>query len=635
MLQALREKTSGWFATIILASVGIPFAFFGVNSYFETRTDTYVAKVGKTEIDPQKFRERVEQYRAQAREQQGAQFDSNYFNDPVVKRQILDRMVEEELLVAAAKRSGGEASAARLRKEIEGIKAFEVDGKFDPAQYKMLLASRQMTPQMFQDNIRRDLETRELPGEVSATSPVSEAEIDSYVKLRDQTRDMRWFMLTAPVDAAAAAPTDAEIDAFYRAHSDEFMTAEQVALEYVELDAKTLDVPTEVDDATLKGVYEEQKKRFTVAEQRQASHILIKVAKGADAAAQKAAQSKAAELAAQARAGKDFAELAKTSSEDVGSKAQGGDLGWLEPGQIPHKAFDEQLFKLEEGEVSDPVLTDEGYHVIKLVGVKAGAIKTFEEVRGELAKEYLDTEREKRYTELSGKLIDQVYQDQTQLEPAATALKLKTMKTNLFTRGAGTGIAANPAVLKKAFSESVLVEGNVSDAIELGPNHIVMIRVAEHKPKTARPLEEVKDLIVARIRAEKQTDLAKARADEMRKKLAEGATLDQLAAGANIVDAKGLGRRAVNQDPSVVAEGFKLARPTAEKPTRAVVELPGNRFAVIEVTAVTDGDPKKLEAASREAVRAELKRTYAAAEIRALLDALRASTKIKIAEDRM
>src|SRR5262245_9928389 len=137
MLQNLRDKTSGWVAFVILASVTVPFAFFGITDYFQTHTDTFVARVNKTEIDSAKFRERIEQYRAQAREQQGAAFDSNYFNDPTVKRQVLDRMVDEELLIDAARRAGGEASAARLRKEIEQIKAFEVDGKFDAAQYKM------------------------------------------------------------------------------------------------------------------------------------------------------------------------------------------------------------------------------------------------------------------------------------------------------------------------------------------------------------------------------------------------------------------------------------------------------------------------------------------------------------------
>lgn len=635
MLQALREKTSGWFATIILASVGIPFAFFGVNSYFQTRTETFVAKIDKTEIDSQRFRTRLEQYRSQAREQQGAQFDPNYFNDPVVKRQILDRMVDEELLVEAAERGGGETSAGRLKKEIEGFKPFQVEGKFDLSQYKLLLASRQMTPRSFEEQIRRDLETRELPGEIQATAPVSDAEIDAYVKLRDQTRDMRWFQLTAPADAGGAAPTDDEIDAYYKAHGDDYSTPEQVAIEYVELDAKTLDVPSQPDDATLKARYEEEKKRFTVAEQRQASHILVKVAKGADAAAQKAAQAKAADLAAQARAGKDFAELAKNNSDDLGSKAQGGDLGWLEPGTLGQKAFEEKLFAMQSGEVSDPVLTDEGYHVIKLVGVKPGSQKTFEEVKADLAKEYADSEREKHYTDLSSKLIDKVYEDPTQLEPAANALGLKTIKTGLFTRNAGVGIASNPAVLKKAFSDAVLVEGNVSDAIELGPNHIVLIRIAEHKPKAPRPLAEVKDPIAARIRSDRMVEAVKAHAEEVRKQVAAGSTLDQLAQGAKIVEAKGLGRRAVNQDPTIVAEGFKLPRPSGDKPSLAVANLPGNRYAVIEVAAVTDGDPKKLDAAARDAVRQELKRTYAAAEVRGLIDALRARAKIKIAEDRM
>jgi peptidyl-prolyl cis-trans isomerase D len=463
---------------------------------------------------------------------------------------------------------------------------------------------------------------------------VSEAEVDRYVKLRDQSRDFRYYFVVMPADATPVS--DGDLEHYYNAHRDDYMSPEQVALEYLELNAADLEVPAEVDDTTLKARYEEQKARYSVNEQRLASHILVKVDKGADAEAHKQAQAKAQALVEQARAGKNFADLAKSSSDDLGSKNQGGDLGWLEHG-LTEPAFDAALFKLNAGEISDPVLTDQGFHVIQLREVKAGSVKPFESVRADLMKEYVESERERRYSEISGRLIDLVYQNPGSLEPAAEALKLKPQRTPLFGREGGPGVAANPNVLKKAFSDSVLVDGNASDPIDIGTNHVVVIRVAEHKPKAARPLAEVKDAVLARFRAEKIADAAKAKAEELRKQIAGGASFDQLQKDANATasTAKGVGRRAKNQDPTLVQEAFKLPRPAQGKSSLAVVDLPLNRFAVVEVTEASDGDPSKLDEAARKSVREELVRNIGASEVRGLLDVLRARTPTKVVEDRL
>jgi peptidyl-prolyl cis-trans isomerase D len=474
------------------------------------------------------------------------------------------------------------------------------------------------------------------PSAVGTTTPVSDSEVDAYVKLRDQVRDFRYFFVSTPPEIATAAISDDELEKYYAAHQDAYMTPEQVSLDYIELDAASLEAPADADEATLKARYEEQKARYTVKEQRLASHILVSVDKKAAADAQKQAQEKAAALAAEARAGKDFAELAKASSDDLGSKNQGGDLGWIEQGMM-QGAFDEALFKLETGKVSDPVLTDEGFHVILVREVKPGSQRSFEEVRAELLKEYQDTERESRYNDIAGRLNDLVFQNQGSLDPVAEALNLKIQHTAMFGRQGGQGIAADPNVLKKAFSDAVLVDGNVSDPIDLGPNRQVVIRVAEHKPKAARALSEVKEQVLARLRSEKIAAGAKERADALRKRIAEGADFDKLMqeAGATATSAKAVGRRAVNQDPALVQEAFKLPRPAEGKPSLAVVSIPRDRYGVIEVGGAQDGDVTKLDDAQRKAVREELARNIGASEVRSMIDVLRARTQVKVVEDRL
>jgi len=426
------------------------------------------------------------------------------------------------------------------------------------------------------------------------------------------------------------------VQKFYDAHKDDFMVPEQVSLEYVELDVAKIEVEVDADEAALRQAYEQQKNRFVVAEQRLASHVLVKVAPDADAAAQKAALEKATKVAADARAGKEFAALARESSDDVGSKAAGGDLGWLEKG-VTQPAFETALYALEVGKVSDAVRTDEGFHVILVREIKAEQARPFEEVKADLAKEAVESERERVYNERTSELIDAIYRDPGELESTAQALGLKIERTALFARNGGEGIAANPQVAKAAFSDAVLIEGAVSDPIEIGPNHVVVVHVDEHQRSKPRALDEVRAEVVARIDNEAAAAAAKARAKSFEQRLLAGEKLDTLAGeiGAPAAEAKDVARTSLDLNPELLAAAFRQARPAGDAGTRAMVELPGNSFALLEVTGVTDGDPKKTDAAGRDAVREQLAGAIAATERQAFLDALRRTVKIRLAEERM
>jgi peptidyl-prolyl cis-trans isomerase D len=638
MLQTLRDKTTGWIAFLILGLVSVPFAFFGIEQYFEVRTPNYVAKVGDKEISQNEFRERFEQYRQNARRQLGDSYDPSYFEQPLVKRQMLEQMVNEELLTQAAAVAGTEASDDRVRREIAELPAFQTDGKFDPTQYQLLLRSQSppLSVAEFESRIRRDISSRELPTAVGGSSLVTDAAVNRYLSLRDQLRDFSYFVVPA-VDIAPVEPEPAAIDAYYEANKSEFMTDEQVSLAYIELNAAALEVPTEADEATLRERVEEQKNRYFVGEQRLASHILVKVAADADPDALRIAQEKAADLAARARApGADFAALAREFTDDIGSKAQGGDLGWVEKG-LTQPAFETALFAMTAGQVSDPVKTDEGFHVIQLREVQAERSKAFEEVQAELAEQYRTGERDRVFNERSGQLIDQIYKDPLSIEPAAAALGVEVQRTALFGRAGGEGIAAVPAVLREAFSDRVLAEGGLSDPIDLGPNHIAVIKLEEHKPSVTRPLEEVRAQVVARINAEAARTASADRARALDARLQQNESLAGLAAevATPVVDAAAVGRAAINHDSAVVAEAFKLPRPAEGQTVRRMVELPGDRFALVELRGVTEGDPSKADTALRDAVRTQLQQATAAAETRSLLDAVRESVEVRIVEERM
>ncbi len=635
MLQALRGKKSSIVIKIVLVVITIGFSFWGIESYLFTRVDSSVANVNGTEISQDQFRQRFDETRQRLMQQSNGQLDASFFERPEMKKQVLDQLVNERVLLEANKELGITVTDDRIKREILAVPAFQKDGKFDPDTYKMLLQAQQMSPRSFEERVREDLAVRELPQQVGSAVLVTDAELDSYLRLKDQRRDFRYVKLDKPAPDTAPVSDDA-IQAYYKEHVAEFTTPERVALDYLELDGSKLEVNATPDDAVLKERYEKEKSRFVSAEQRLASHILVKVGGKGSPDDQKAALAKAEGIAKEAKAGKDFAALAKQDSDDLGSRNQGGDLGWLEKGQTD-EAFENALFAMNKGDISDPVLTSDGYSIIDLRDIRAGKTRSFEDVKPELAKEYAATEKDRAYTDKAGRLTDLTYQDPSSLDSAAKDLGLTVQKTELFARNGGAGIAENPKVVKAAFSDTVLVQNNNSDPIEIGPNHIVVVRIAEHKPATPMPLEGVKELVRARVEAERGSKQAREHADKLFADLGNGEPLEKIAeaAKAKVETQQGIAREAVNVDSAIVAAAFSLPRPTADKPSRQRVALGGDAYALLQLDSVTDGDPSKLDAKTREAARNTLGQAIATTAAREFIDALRGQAKIRTSTEKL
>jgi peptidyl-prolyl cis-trans isomerase D len=637
MLQNLHEKMMGWPAKIFFGIAVFALSFFGMDSYFFSNTDTWVAKVGKTEISQQDYQTRTNDLRQQMMQQQGDQFDASYFEKPEVKQQVLDGLIDQALLNKAIAELGMVVSDVQVRSEIAAIPAFQVDGKFDGDAYRSVLAGQRMSPAMFEQRVRSDLETQLLPNAIAASTPVTRADLDAFLALRLQTRDLRCVVLPRPA-LTDTNVTDAQVAAYYKAHPADFMKPEQVALQYLELDAADMKVDAQPDDDTLKARYEQEKQRFVQPEQRLVSHILVKVPDNATAAQQKAALAKAQKIDAEAKApGADFAKLAEADSDDLGSRRQGGDLGWIEKG-VTNAAFESALFAMHKGEVSAPVLSPEGYHILWLRDVRAGTAKPFAEVRADLLKETLDSERERKYSEVAGKLTNLVYQDPSSLEPMAKAMNLPLKSTGLFDRnGTGTGLTANKKVLKAAFSDAVLAQGNSSDPIDLGPNHIVIVHVAEHKPAAERPLAEVSDKIKQDLLAERVDSAAHKRAQALFAKVQKGDDLAKVAgsASADMQTLDGAGRMQPGVPPALLEAAFKTPHPAKDKPQFALVPLGAGSYALLAVDAVHPGKSDALTAQQLDSLRGQMQQANAMTATRAFIDVLRRGSKIEIAKDRL
>lgn len=646
MLQTIREKSSGWIAFVILGLVIITMAFFGIESYFSPKIETYAAKIegpakfwiwGKqvTEIDQAQFQRRFEQVRREQRASQGDAFDHERFESLENKRQVLEGLIDEEVLALVAEREGILVGEAQVAAELKQMPEFQANGTYSPDQYRLGLAARGLTHAQFMSTVAADLARRILPSQVAASGLASPAEVEAFLVLQRQTRNLE--LLDLPTPAAPEAPTDEALQAWYQSHEASYRKPEQLAIEYVEIDAASLDLPTVVDEQTLRQRYDEQRARFVTEPRRSAAHILVAVAADADDAAVEAARAKAADLAARARAdGADFAALARENSDDVGSKADGGFLGPIDPGTLGD-AFEKALFAMDQpGQVSDPVRTPEGWHVIQLADLTPGSERTFDEVRGELEAEVLSTERERAFGDLVNGLVEHVYKNPTALAPAAEQSGLAVSRSTLFSRDAGTGIAAIPEVREAAFSEAQRVERQVSDAIEIGPNHVVVMQVVEVEPEATLPFDQVRDRVRADLVADALSKASESQAKALLDRALAGESLEALATevGRTVATLPDVPRVA-QLPPALVEEAFRLPPPAEGKPSVGMVRLGADRHALVAVTAVTPGKLEGLDEATLATLRDQYAQARGLDEAQAYVQALRRQFTIKVAEDRL
>lgn len=647
MLQKIRENSTGWIAKIILGSVIIVMAFFGFGDYILPKTETYAAKVtvpGKfmgfgeksREISVDDFRRRFEQERETERQQKGEAFAAAAFETPENKRRILERMIDETVMQLGAEKAGVKVSDAMVQKAIMAIGGFQVDGKFDASRYQLALQQQGYTPKLFEGLVRQDLMTRFVVGEFIATGIASANEADQLVKMSEQKRDLNYFDI--PLPAVSQEATEAELLAWYNGHKSAYKTPETVAVEYVELDSTAASTDLVIDESVLKQRYQEQIAQYSSPEQRVASHILVAVPEGAPASADAAAKAKAADIAAKAQANPlIFAELAKTS-DDTATKDLGGDLGPIEKGVFGDD-FDKAFFALKPGQVSLPVRLPDGWHVLFYREMIAGSVKPFEEVRAEIESSYLTSEKERAFNEIAGKMVNAVSESATTLEPAAKAIDKPLLRTVAFTRNAGEGIAAIDAVRKVAFSDEVKNERRVSELIELEPNHVLLLRVIEHKPEAVLPLAQVREQVRVALIRDRVLKAAEKDAKALLARLEKGESIELLAAsaGSPLVPVVGIPRNAqLPELQAIHTEAFRLAKPSDGKPGGAgIVKSPSGGFLLMQVVAVTEPDAAAFDPALRANTLRTIGQMRGDQQALEYVKALRKSYTVKVAEERL
>jgi len=635
MLQAIRDRVTGLVAFFILGLLAVPFLFFGLESYIQRVPQDSVAAVNGEDITTSEFQTSFASYRATQRQRLGEAYDEISTNQPIVRREHLEGMVDQVLLRQFAEDLGMVVGQAQVLKIIQDIPEFQVDNQFDAERYRLVLRGAGRTPLGFEQELRRDFLINVLPSTLLASAAVTEAQIDQVMALRLEQRDLSLVEIDVDALAGQVEIDDGQVAAYYADHQDEYMTVEEVQIAYVELLAEDLTEGLSLSEEELRQRYEAAQQRFLTPEARRASHILITAGEQRDAAE---AQALAAELRSRIDSGEDFAVLAADYSDDSVSRDQGGDLGWIEPGQML-ETFEDALYSLgQPGALSEVVETRFGWHVIRLDEIRPPEGKSFEEARDEILAEYIERQSEELFIEQSERMVDLVFADDSTLEPLAEELGLEIQISEPFARSGGAGLLAKRPVIEAAFSDLVLLDGAVSDPIDIDRNHRVAVQLHEHYPAQPRPLEEVADSIRQRIAREQALQQARDLADSIVAEVnSSDVQLEEVVEqhDLQVEQLEGIGRSSLQHGPQFISQVFRLPTPAADQSGALQILDMGRNIAIVRLDQVTSGNPAAASEDQRESIRRQLQVAQIDREVTGLLEHLRAQADIQVVEDRL
>ena len=619
MLEKIREGSQGVVAKTILILVILSFAFAGVSSYLGSNTGVPAAIVNGTEIPEAELEQAFQNERASLKQQYGEMFDAlsaddNYMQS--IKASVLDRLVANALVDQAASDLGLRVSDEQIKQAIFSEPAFQTDGQFDNDRYQAVLRQLNYQPITFRNMMHVDMTRRQLLNALLGSDFVLDGEAKQLAEVQNQTRDIRYIAVDAMPFLATANVTTEDAKAYYDSNLTQFNSPEQVSLEYVELNVNDIAKDVSVDDAEISQNYEDNQAQYQTPEKRLASHIY---AASGDDAADKA---KLEAIAARIAAGEDFAELAKTESEDQFSAEQGGQIDWFEQG-VMDPAFDEALFGLEKGQVSGVVKGEFGFHIIKLVDIQPGAVAAFDDVKDKIIAQVKEKKALDIFYGLQTKLADTSYEIPDTLLDTANAVKKEVQTTGLFTRDNPPANLNKPALVKAAFSDQVLTSGMNSDVIELEPNHVVVIRVKQHLDAGTLSFDKVETNIVQRLKQEKANETAREKAAGYMTQLKAG---DFALTDAQLITVSKLGRFNQDIDAAIANKAFKMPAPEAGAVSIDTAAL-GSGYAVVVLDKVNAAET--IEASALQSVKEGLARQYGQADYRAVIDSLKAKATIE------
>ncbi len=619
MLDFVR-KHNRIFLGLILILILPSFVVFGIQGYsgMTEGANAAVATVAGQKITQAEW-DASHQEQAQRVRQQRPEIDPKLLDSPEARAQTLDALVRERVLAVASDKLHLGVSNERLQRLFVTDPQFAMLRNADNSINKDLVTAQGMSVAAFESRLRQDLTLQQVQGGIIGSVLAAKAPVNQALDALLQRREIRFTKFSTPEYLANAAPTDADIEAFYKSHEADFRAPEQASIEYVVLDLALLKKSVAVPEEDLRKYYTENASRYTAAEERRARHILVQAAKDAPADVKQKAKAKADALLVEARKSPaGFAELAKKNSDDPGSAPNGGDLDFFGRGAMV-KPFEDAAFAMKPGEISNVVASDFGYHIILLDAVRGGEKKPFEAVRAAIEDEVRQQGATQRWAEAAEQFTNTVYEQADCLQPVIDKLKLdkKTATVRRQPLPGASGPLVSAKLLDAVFGNDAVKNKRNTDAVDTGPNQLTSARVVQHQPARTLPLAEVRDLVRQRLvatqaealaRKDGETRLAQLKADPANGTLTGPVVVSR-------AQPAGLSRNAL--EAVLAADATKL-------PAVVGLSLPGEGYMVARIDKLM---PRDVQPAENEALNGQYAQAWARAEAEAYYRAISARYK--------
>jgi peptidyl-prolyl cis-trans isomerase D len=638
MLGIIREKASGWIAGIIVGALIISFAFWGVSSYFGGG-DVFVASVNGKDINYQTFQRSFYSLRQQMQSMLGGDA-LTLEEEALIKEQTLQKLVDTELVNQIVADNHLRVTNEKVVNTIKNLEFFKNENGFDRNKYERGISSMGMDPVFFEAQLRMDLLSEQLQAGLSDSLFVLESELNDVLRLKTQTRDLTYSIISLSSLIDDSPVDDAEIESFYKTHPEKFADPEKVKIAYLEVDVEEIAKTISTDEDTLREYYKDNKDKYDVVEQRSVTKLFITTAQeNADKEIKEASEEEKANAKvviesalAMVKEGKEFEEVIEQFTEEGKGALEFSEHAFMAKG-IMDEEIDEFLFSSDEGAISDVIETKKGFNIVKVGEIRGGPKNTYESAAEKVEYDYKISQAELQFFELSDQLTTLSYEHSDTLEVAADAIGQQIVESDYFSRKqVSEGVLSNSRVIASSFNPELIASGQNSDAIEISDNHIVVLRVLDHKSATTKPLDSVRDDVIAEIRLERAAKKIVEVVDSIVEQMKSGVPTDSIVSEIDIewLKSEKTKRDDVEVNRSVLRKAFQIPKPVNNEPVVVSNRLGSGDYSVIMVSAVHDGELVEKEDDLNKLTDLEMRRTRGTNEWQEFLNNVKSNAKISL-----
>ena len=605
MLQTIRDQVKGWLAVVIFTIMIIPFAFWGINYYFDQSGGVIAIEVNDEEITLADYQRAYQDMRQQWQTISGAPVEEAA--EPLIKQRATEDLIQTELLKQAGKQAGLSVGEQEVWQVIRQIPVFNDDDGFNMELFEVAVSRSGLTPAGFLAGIKQDMAIEQLRNSMFATDFVTQPEVSAYSSIVYQTRDFSYAVLSSDELKETMVVTDEQIQSYYE-NKDRYMEPEKVRIAYLVLSLARIAEEVYLEEGELETYFSENKHNYEIEETRKVKQILVKLPEEPSEAAIDSQKAKADELYALVKEGKELQDVAVNYAGEQQASVEFSEFGFLTK-EVLEPEVDEVVFSMAAGEISEPVQSRYGFHIMAVDEIQVGSEVTLVGKREEVEQDLREEKAAKQLYELTDRLAALTYESHDTLEVAADELGLQEQTSDFISReDPGVGIVAEPGVVSAAFSDEVLLEENNSELLELENDRYLVLRVLEHQSPMKKPLEDVRDEIITRIKYEQARDRTRERGETILEQLEEGKSKEELVLEFPLdwKTATGVTQDNENINRAVLRSAFGAGIPEAGRPLHEGASLGTGDYTVVIVYSVTQVDPDTIEKEELDALRGQI-----------------------------